>query len=243
MLVSETYYAGGYWGPRKEGAEDCAHRLESFLKGLSAADSSLAQWYETAKSMKASLKRPLRPVHDELTRFIQKSRDPVFEDLGFSIGGWNGEAKAHEDCGFLIRCGSYDARTVNRCVFNLPGPGTRVDRVLSAAVLSSVMRETAASWEPDWGVAMSHEHRDRVEVGHVPMSPYIGWVTYLAQHRGQVPPLPAPVRIEKVEDKGTLIILIPERFTASNPEHVALAERVRELLDRAGLLKPLQVQP
>jgi hypothetical protein len=44
------------------------------------------------------------------------------------------------------------------------------------------------------------------------------------------------VRIEPVEDKGTLIILTPERFTASNPEHVALAERVRELLDRAGLL-------
>ncbi|WP_425434244.1 Imm52 family immunity protein [Myxococcus fulvus] len=57
-----------------------------------------------------------------------------------------------------------------------------------------------------------------------------------------MPPLPAPVRIESVEDKGTLIVLTPERFTASNPDHVALAERVRELLDRAGLLKPLQSQ-
>ncbi len=90
---------------------------------------------------------------------------------------------------------------------------------------------------------MSHEHRDKVEVGHVPRSPYVGWVTYLARHRGTVPPLPAPVRIEPVEGKGTLIVLTPERFTASNPEHVALAERVRELLDRAGLLKPLSVQP
>ncbi|GEN05903.1 hypothetical protein MFU01_09400 [Myxococcus fulvus] len=50
------------------------------------------------------------------------------------------------------------------------------------------------------------------------------------------------MRIESVEDKGTLIVLTPERFTASNPDHVALAERVRELLDRAGLLKPLQSQ-
>ncbi|AEI62440.1 hypothetical protein LILAB_02575 [Corallococcus macrosporus] len=46
-----------------------------------------------------------------------------------------------------------------------------------------------------------------------------------------------------MEDKGTLIVLTPERLTADNPEHVALAERVRELLDRAGLLKPLQAQP
>ncbi|WXH32803.1 hypothetical protein WA016_06799 [Myxococcus stipitatus] len=58
-----------------------------------------------------------------------------------------------------------------------------------------------------------------------------------------VPSLPAPVRVELVEGKGTLIILTPERFTASNPDHVALAEQVRELLDRAGLLKPLQAQP
>jgi hypothetical protein len=47
------------------------------------------------------------------------------------------------------------------------------------------------------------------------------------------------VRIERVEDKGTLIILTPERFTAANPEHVALARRVRELLSRAGLLRPM----
>ncbi|WP_323383109.1 immunity 52 family protein [Myxococcus dinghuensis] len=243
MFVSETYYAGGYWGPRKEGPEDCAQRLERFLKGLPTADPSLARWYETAKTMEASLKRPLRPAHDELTRFIRKNRDPVFEDIGFHIGGWNGEAKAHEDCGFLIRCGSYDARTVNRCVFNLPRPGTSAAHVLSASVLSNMLRETAAAWEPDWGVAMSHEHRDKVEAGRIARSPYVGWVTYLAQHRGTVPPLPAPVRIEKVEDKGTLIVLTPERFTASNPEHLALAERVRELLDGAGLLNPLHVEP
>lgn len=89
---------------------------------------------------------------------------------------------------------------------------------------------------------MSHAHREIADpTGRANVQ--IGWVTYLAHRLGVVPPLPAPVRIEPVEDKGTLIVLTPERFTASNPEHVALAERVRELLDRAGLLKPLQAQP
>jgi hypothetical protein len=37
-----------------------------------------------------------------------------------------------------------------------------------------------------------------------------------------------------------LIVLTPERFTAANPDHVALAERVSGLLDRAGRLKPVQ---
>ncbi|MFP2959796.1 immunity 52 family protein [Myxococcus sp. 1LA] len=241
--MSETYYAGGYWGPRKESPEACAQRLASFLKGLAVTDSSFVHWYETAKSPKASLNRPLRPVQEELTRFVQKNKDPVFDDLGFSIGGWNGAPTAHDDCGFLIRCGSYDARTNNRCVFSLPGRGANADRVLSASVLSNTLRVTAAAWEPDWGVAMSHAHRDMVEAQRAPKSPYVGWVTYLGRHRGTVPPLPAPVRIEPIEDKGTLIILTPERFMAGNPEHVALAERVRELLDRARLLKPLQGQP
>jgi hypothetical protein len=87
-------------------------------------------------------------------------------------------------------------------------------------------------------VAMSHAHRDLVdEAGKTDV--LLGWVTYLARQRGIVPPLPAPVRIEPVEDKGTLIVLTPERFTASNPDHVELAWRVRELLVKAGLLKPI----
>lgn len=68
-------------------------------------------------------------------------------------------------------------------------------------------------------------------------------MTYLSRHLGRVPPLPAPVRIEPVEDKGSLVILTPERITASNPEHIALAECVRELLDRAGLLTVNPAQP
>jgi hypothetical protein len=51
------------------------------------------------------------------------------------------------------------------------------------------------------------------------------------------------VRIEPVEDKGTLIILTPERFTAFDPKHGAMAARVHELLDRVGLLRPLQPWP
>jgi len=98
------------------------------------------------------------------------------------------------------------------------------------------------AWEPEWGVATSINHRDRSSEFADPGT-FVGWVTYLARHRGTVPPLPEPVRAEDVEGKGTLIVLTPERFTASNPAHVALAERVRELLAPAGLLKPVQAQP
>jgi hypothetical protein len=77
----------------------------------------------------------------------------------------------------------------------------------------------------------------------IPPGTFVGWVVYFARWRGVLPPLPAPVRIEPVENQGSLVILTPKKFTASNPEHVALAARVHELLTRAGLLHPLQPWP
>nr|WP_244224347.1 immunity 52 family protein [Corallococcus sicarius] len=96
----------------------------------------------------------------------------------------------------------------------------------------------ALAWDADWCIATSWEHRETLqEEGRT--ATFVGLVTYLARRRGKVSPLPAPVRIEPVEDKGTLILLTPERFTVANPEHVALSRRVRELLVRADLMQPV----
>ncbi|MBZ4418671.1 immunity 52 family protein [Myxococcus sp. RHSTA-1-4] len=161
----------------------------------------------------------------------------------FPFSSWNGVLDDRDASSFDATCGGYSARVSNFWLFDLPIQGSNAGRVLTWQPLAGLLRATAIAWEPDWGVVMSHAHRDMAESRRVPKSPYIGWATYLARQRGVVPPMPAPARIEPVEDKGTLIVLTPERFTVSNSEHVSLAERVQELLDRAGLLKPLQPQP
>ncbi|RKG91194.1 hypothetical protein D7V97_41940 [Corallococcus sp. CA053C] len=138
-----------------------------------------------------------------------------------------------------MHCGSDEQNSsANVCVLSLPSKGENAGRILTAPVLTEVARSMALAWEPDWAVAMSEAYRemdDRQGKADI----WLGWVTYLARHRGTVPPLPAPVRIESVGDQGTLIILTPERFTVANPEHIALARHVRELLARAGLMRPL----
>jgi hypothetical protein len=96
------------------------------------------------------------------------------------------------------------------------------------------------AWELDSAIATSTMHRDKV-TNTARAGTFVGWIMYFPRSRGTVPPLPAPVRIEPVEDKGTLIILTPERLTPTNPEHVTLARRVHELLHRAGILGPLEV--
>nr|WP_239470316.1 immunity 52 family protein [Archangium violaceum] len=98
----------------------------------------------------------------------------------------------------------------------------------------------AVAFEPEWGVATSQEHRGLVAPKSARAGTFVGWLTYFSHRRGPLPPLPSPVQVEPVEDKGTLVILTPERLTASSPPHVALALDVSERLVQAGLLTPLR---
>jgi hypothetical protein len=162
---------------------------------------------------------------------------PVFEELGLSVWFGNGEGK-NARASLQITCGGYSEVNPNVCVLNLPSAPLIADRVLTTTMLTHVVRSMVLAWEPDWAIARSNAYtRQYPELRSEPFS--LGWVTYLARRLGTVPPLPAPVRIEPVEDRGTLIVLTPERFTVANPEHVELARRVHELLVRAGLMKPL----
>ncbi|RKH40523.1 hypothetical protein D7X55_32025 [Corallococcus sp. AB049A] len=162
---------------------------------------------------------------------------PVFEDLGFSF--WFDNGGTSRDCAALrIHCGGYAEAFSNSCFLSLPSQGANAERIFTASVLAEVVRSMALAWDPDWCVSTSWDHRELLsDEGRT--GTFAGWVTYLSRRRGKVPPLPAPVRIEPVEGKGTLIILTPERFTVANPEHVTLAHRVRELLTRAGLMEPV----
>jgi immunity protein 52 of polymorphic toxin system len=236
--MDEVYYMGAYWRARHENAEACARRLAALVQALAPMDPLLASWFKGAKSLKESLKRPLELELSSLQKYVQSrnmrdsARKPI-EDLGFSIGLWNGH-QGGNDAWLSIYCGAYSEFTGNSCVLEAPFKGPGSERVLTAPFQAQALRAIATAWDPDWGVGISRDHRNIIEARCPDV--LVGWVTYLSRRLGRVPPLPAPVRIEPVEDKGTLIILTPERFTASNPEHVSVAERVRELLDRAGLL-------
>ena len=97
------------------------------------------------------------------------------------------------------------------------------------------MRAMVLAWEPDWAITTSDGLWEQLSNGSR-IGGFVGWMTYFSRRRGELPVLPAPVRVEPLEDKGTLVILTPERLTVSNPGHVALARHVQSLLDARGLL-------
>jgi hypothetical protein len=239
----ETYYAGAYWGPRRESPEECARRAAAFLNLLAACDPLLAHWNKIPKPRGKGRKTPLMPpdlptLTEAYRRGVNREPGgPPIEHLGLNVSAYN-DGTGPDYASVRMHCGSYEQNSsANACVLSLPSEGENAERILTASVLTEVARSMALAWEPDWGVAMSEAYR-AMDNRQGQEDIWLGWVTYLARHRGTVPPLPAPVRIEPVEDRGTLIVLMPERFTVANPEHVALARRVRELLARARLMRP-----
>jgi hypothetical protein len=233
-------YIGAYWGPRKETARECARRAELFFHMLARCEPTFAQWYRGGRGAPRGLPGyPVRPEVEEWEQLFLHGRNrtdvdkEVIEDLGFRVHVVN--TKKDATC-IQLHCGEYSPwGSGNTCLINPPGEGPVSERIWSAPVLAEVLTSVATAWDPDFAMASSTEMVDLVQRRKREVR--VGWLTYLSRRLGKLPPLPAPVRIEPVGKLGWLLVLSPERMTASNPEHVAFTARVRELLDRAGLIE------
>jgi hypothetical protein len=243
--MQEMYYVGAYWGVRKETALECAQRAELFFHLLARCDPSFAQWYRAGRRIPRELPGcPVHPDAKEWEKLFLRGRSrtdygDVIEDLGFREHVWNAKK---EHTRLHLHCGAYSPWGAgNNCLLYPPTKGPVTERLLRAPVLAEVLTCMVTAWDPDFAVATSDPMRDLVQKQGREVD--VGWLTYLSCRLGTVPPLPAPVRIEPVDSLGWLLILSPERMTASNPEHVALVVHVRELLHRAGLLTRPQPEP
>jgi hypothetical protein len=243
----ETYYAGAYWGPRQESAEECARRAQVFFQAMASLDPLFSRWFKPPRSRRqASEPLPL-DVPTLRERFAQgctrNDEGGIIEDLGFLTFADSGQwptTPPREFASLTVTCGGYaDSTGPNSCVLSLPSAGTPMEHAVRVPMLANILRAMIMAWEPERCFATSHAHLELVKQ-RAGVGTFVGWMMYFPRQFGSVPPLPSPVQVERVEDRGSLVILTPERFTASNPEHVALAARVHEVLSHAGLLKPLQ---
>ncbi len=238
--MQDKYYVGAYWGPRKETALECARRAELFFQMLARCDPSFANWYRAGRNIPRG--QPGHPVQSDINeweKLFLRGRNrtdvdrEVIEDMGFDEVVWNAKKEATR---ISISCGGYSPwGGPNSCLLNPTREHSIRERLLCNSVLTEVITSMATAWDPDFAMASSSEMVDLIEKGRFEVR--VGWLTYLSRRLGRLPPLPAPVRIEPVGALGWLLVLSAEPMTASNPEHVAFTARVRELLDRAGLIE------
>jgi hypothetical protein len=233
--MSESYWAGAYWGSRRESAEECGRRAETFFRLLSECHPSYYRWYEQASSQKKALQLQFEPTLDSFVRFFGMKKHRILDD-GFSFSAWTGHVEQEQGGVVMLRCGSDAEVAPNRVRLAFPEESLGRECMLTAPVLVSVMRALAVAWEPDWAIATADGLWDQLSHGGR-LGTFVGWMTYFSRQRGAVPPLPEPVRVEAVDEKGALVILTPERLTSSNPEHVALAHRIQQMLEERGLLR------
>jgi hypothetical protein len=237
--MAERYYVGAYWVNRPESAKECSQRAETYFRLLASLDPNWAHWFGKADTLEEALKLRISPVAATFEALLAQKENRLPID-GYSLALWNGEQHPGATSTDFA-CGTSSRFVPNVCILDPPTPARSPhgERIVNASTLTQVLRAMAIAWEPDWGVVMSQAFLDRVFPGKLPPV-LVGWATYLSRRRGPVPRLPAPVRVEPVENLGTLITLTPERFTADNPSHVELAAHVRSLLDQAGLLSSPQ---
>ncbi|WNG60656.1 hypothetical protein F0U59_42560 [Archangium gephyra] len=233
--MSEVHHAAAYWGCRPEPVQECARRAEAFFRLLSTCHPDYSRWYEKHSSRKRALQLQIEPTYDTFVRLFGK-KEYQDEEGGVSFDTWTGHVPVNQEGGMImLRCGTPAEAVPNSVLLFFPSPGPGQDRLLTLPVLTGVMRALALAWEPDQAVVASDDFRDRMTPGVA--DTFVGWLTYFSRQWGEVPPLPEPVRVEPVEDKGSLIILGPEPLSAANPEHVALGHRVQQLLAPHGLLR------
>ncbi|WP_257457885.1 immunity 52 family protein [Archangium lipolyticum] len=232
--MSEPYYAAAYWGRRRESAEQCAKRAETFFHLLSACHADYSRWYEQASSTKRALQLQFEPTSDTFVRFFKKKKYQAGDD-GFSFGAWTGHPE-NQGGMVLLGCGADTEGVTNLAQLYFPSEPPGRDRLVTLPVVSGVMRAMVLAWEPEWAVATPRDFRDHLSETGLPGT-FVGWLTYYSRQWGDVPPLPEPVQVGQVEDKGTLVILSPERVDGAVEKHVALGSRIQQFLDGSGLLR------
>lgn len=233
--MTDRYYLGAYWTARHESDESCAHRAERLFERLGHLEPTWRQWHETGRTFKQAQERQVQTDRAFFLKLFARKKNRIGD--GFQYWLWAGP---HPDDATAVSgfCGSSSHLQTSVCVVDPPTEGEVAERVLTAPVLREMLRAVVRCWEPAWGVVASEQYRDQASSSGA-AGTFVGWMTYFSRQWGVVPPLPATVRVEPVEDLGTLVILTEERFTVTNPEHVRLATEVHQVLDAAGLLRAL----
>jgi hypothetical protein len=230
--MQEPFYIGSYWKARVESVETCAKRAELFFHLLATCDRNFTQWFKKGKTLdEALMHRVLMDMPALLEHFGERSLDG-----GFSLRAWNGDPDAGST--ISLHCGNASVWAANLCIVHPPEEGPAAERVFQVPPLAQILRAMIVSWEPEWGVVTSSELRN-IQGEDSKAGTFLGWITYFSHRRGALPALPPTVQVEPVEDRGSLVILTPERFCTANPEHMERVRTVASLLQHAGLLGPL----
>lgn len=226
-------YIGAYWGQRKESVEECAGRLTACLKGLETTSSAFEGWFRRGKSKQAALQQPVDPSDQsgivgllESGRNKQDTDRSVIENLGFSVGLWNGTG-GDRSASMSVACGIYSQNPNLQNSVVLDFPKQLGELALRKSALSTLITVVEA-WEPDWAGIISKASRNTRPFS--PGFPFVDWMFYgsgLALATSELPPSASTI---KVSDLGSIVVAQNDPVDATNQEHVENVHAIKSII-------------
>lgn len=234
-------FVKGIWGSRTEEVDQCAARLETCLKELARCNKVFSGWSALGRG-KPLLKITRESLIDLLMQGRQWSDDQriLFDDLGYHVKLHAG--RTHRDwitLGVDCSVSSSASGMVNTCSLNLPGEVDIGNQVIRWDVLSQAMQCIVRAWGPEWGIVATSDLIAQRRIERLD-TPFVGWMVYLAEGRGAIPPLPEHYRVVRIDGFGSIIVTTVETYSESVTEHASAAGRLSAILENAGLLSSIQ---
>lgn len=169
-------FIGVYWGPRKEGRNECAERICEFFIRLRQLHPVFMAWYSKGRSSK-TIKQPLDLSKEQIGRILKTnnrdSDDSAISELGFNIGVWNGEPE--RAVSFNATSGAYSDIVNNYAVLEFDSNWDAAG-VLTQNRLRDVLETLVELFDPERGLVTNHDYFNEAGDG----APWTtrGWLVY-----------------------------------------------------------------
>jgi hypothetical protein len=145
----------------------------------------------------------------------------AIDELGFSLGLWNGAGDEGSQSGLRIGCGSSD-KLGNNVIMDLPLDSELLD---SDARASELLVLAAKSWQPDWaGLITKKAIASRTFEPH---RPFVDWMVYVPQLIELAPPAS---RVEVLNGRGSIVVVQPNPPVGDDAEELSRIRQVERLL-------------
>jgi len=234
--MSDDFYVAGYWGPRRESIVECAERLTRCLSFLAECNELFAAWYDKGKSRKDARARQVYPAQrEQVLAILEKGRHwtdvprTLMEDLGFSVGLWNGTSDETASS-FRTHCGCYsDVKGLwNNALVEPPG---RITAFATVTMMCGILKALITAFEPEWGGVIDGDSRDarNCPIGR----PVVDWIFYINRLDIDLSKLPPSASIQPVENLGTIIVVQDRPIDPTNPQDLQNIKMVEAALGLA----------
>ena len=242
------------WEGRDPAVSDDARKLSQFVNELVKFDIVYESWLRSPSAKKPVLTTPLSEADagrllQERIAYYDVPRKP-WPELGSSVyGGHAGPAPYDFSEARLadtrIRIGAFGSAGTplpNRIIMRLADSRCSTGRSWRASELRPLMKFARAIWRPvemcaifSYVIGSSPKIPDATwAAGERPLTPRIGWITYLPPDLAARAKYPADVEVETLDDGAALVTLCEEPFDNTDAQGLARLHALE------AALRPLQ---